>query len=192
MLQTTEILPEDAIDLRAELFGEEPPLAFAAADDLEELVAREPGRLPNHHLRLVLLLGGRMVGLESPGRAGRADATADVVVHQYGNWFRLRGKEPVDLRNRGPLRRILRRLVRCDRAEEERGCEVDELIEAGWPDEVLTESSGSSRVYTSVRMLRDLGLEGYLATGEEGYHFDVPGGLAVAEAAFDEVGGSGC
>ena len=42
----------------------------------------------------------------------------------------------------------------------------------GWPDEKLTKSAGSSRVYTAIRTLRTMGLDDILLTGREGYVLD--------------------
>ncbi|MFB6376095.1 MAG: hypothetical protein ABEN55_23915 [Bradymonadaceae bacterium] len=127
----------------------------------------------------------------APGARGEPDdpwdeSAGNLIVHQHGNWFCLRGEIPVDLRHRGPLRRLLARLVDCHGADDESGCTVEVLVEAGWPDEVLTGKSGKNRVYSSVRMLRNLGLGDALATGDAGYHLAAEEGLAVTSLPFEE------
>lgn len=46
-------------------------------------------------------------------------------------------------------------------------------MEAGWPDEVLTPSSGARRVYSTINRMRDLGLEEVLQTVDDGYMIDL-------------------
>ena len=170
----------------------ETPLAAGIDDLLEERARLEDvGDFRNHHLRLLLrlLVRHRMQRDEAhrPPSGGEPaiDHTDDLIVHEHGNWFSLRGESPVDLRHRGPLRRLLARLAACYRADDEEGCSVETLVEAGWPDEVLTESSGKNRVYSSVRLLRDIGLGDALSTGDAGYFLEADGGLRLTNVPFE-------
>lgn len=102
-------------------------------------------------------------------RPDEADGT--LTVHREGHWFRIEGGAPTSLMSRQPLRRIVRSIVGSHLEAGEPGRGVEELIEAGWPDAVVTKDSGSNRVYTAIRTLRDMGLEEYLVTGDQGYRF---------------------
>lgn len=83
------------------------------------------------------------------------------------------GARYVDLRRRGPLRRLLLALARhrCS-AQASRGLTALELLEAGWPGERPLGDSGMARVYVAVRRLRALGLGELLQTRDEGYALD--------------------
>ena len=88
------------------------------------------------------------------------------------SWFESSGKR-TSLARRAPMRRILDALV--DRYESGgRPLSAADLVAAGWPGDDLLGTSGESRVYTTVRRLRKMGLgdhllhdgAGYLLTGE--------------------------
>jgi predicted ATPase len=98
----------------------------------------------------------------STGLAVARDATA----------FRLPDGEHVDLSSRQALSLILAEMAHRRDADNHQGISVDELSSVGWPDEKITESAGSSRVYTAIRTLRTLGLDDILLTGRDGYMLD--------------------
>ena len=80
--------------------------------------------------------------------------------------------EEIELGTRYVLRRLL--LALCDLHDESlgRSMSLDELVEAGWPDEQMTYESGVRRVYSAIRNLRKLGFEEIVLTGENGYLID--------------------
>jgi tetratricopeptide (TPR) repeat protein len=73
------------------------------------------------------------------------------------------GARVVDLRRRGPLRRVVLALV----AARPRALDVTAMIAAGWPGERMRAESGVARVYMAVRRLRALGVP--IVTVAEGY-----------------------
>lgn len=75
--------------------------------------------------------------------------------------------DEVDLSTRHLLRRLFLRI--CDAAEASTSVTSNDLIEAGWPDERMTFDSAQSRLYSAIRNLRKLGLEGEIVTKESGY-----------------------
>ena len=79
---------------------------------------------------------------------------------------------PVDLSTRTALSNILRRLAELRDETPGRGMSVDDVVSAGWPDDVVTEDAGASRVYTAIRTLRNQGLSEILITGQSGYMLD--------------------
>jgi predicted ATPase len=98
-------------------------------------------------------------------------ASDELEVAKDGNWFRFGGAR-CDLGRRGPLRRVLQRLVGHHAEGGTRGLTVYELFEAGWPGEQVSHDAALARVYVTVRRLRKLGLDGVLATRDSGYLLD--------------------
>ena len=86
-------------------------------------------------------------------------------------WCRLNGGRPVDLLRRGPMRRVLVRLLR-EHASGRDAVSVQRLFEAGWPDTDVHPRSAATRVYVTVRMLREAGLRPVLQTVAGGYRLD--------------------
>jgi hypothetical protein len=84
-------------------------------------------------------------------------------------WFAVDGGDPVDISRRGPIRRILRALV--DRRFMACGEPMSavEVVEAGWPEAVLTAESGAQRTYVTISRMRAMGLKGVLETVDDGY-----------------------
>lgn len=80
--------------------------------------------------------------------------------------------EPVDITRRKALRGILQLLADFRRDTPGEPATLDDVLEAGWPGEVMTHESGKRRVYVSVKRLRDLGLEELLVTAGDGYMLD--------------------
>ena len=90
-------------------------------------------------------------------------------VHPDGRGFELDGGDEVSLTRRKALRGILHALAERHRHEP---LSLDELLEAGWPGEIMTPESGSQRVYVTIKRLRDLGLDQVLLTVGDGYMLD--------------------
>lgn len=152
----------------------------------------ESRQLANPYLRL--LFDGAAAYLEGKDRGPRfltearpEEAEGRMMVHRAGHWFAVDGGEPTSLMSRQPLRRILKALVDSHLEPGEPGRSVDELIEAGWPDAYVTDDAGKNRVYTAIRTLRDMGLEGYLITGDQGYCFDASVAVECTEEGLDAV-----
>jgi tetratricopeptide (TPR) repeat protein len=95
-----------------------------------------------------------------------------LTVARDGSAFRLPGGEPVDLSSRQALGLIMAELARRRSTGDANGISVDDLSEVGWPNEKLTQSAASSRVYTAIRTLRTMGLDDILLTGRDGYVLD--------------------
>ncbi|MDX1748642.1 MAG: hypothetical protein R3324_22140, partial [Halobacteriales archaeon] len=110
----------------------------------------------------------------------------DVVltVHRDGHWFQVGDAEPVDLLIRRAIRRIAACLLHHHLEQPKTGVPVETLIEAGWPGEVMTADSGRTRVYSAVRILRDLGMRDILVTDDAGYHFADGVGVQPTERSF--------
>lgn len=89
-----------------------------------------------------------------------------------GSRFIAPGGDRGDFENRDALRPILERLAELRDAEPGRGLAVEEIVEIGWPDAVLTDDAAKARVYTAISTLRSAGLGELLVTGPEGYYLD--------------------
>ena len=142
--------------------------------DLTEIPADAP--LPLGTRLVVELLRWSQTGRPEP--APSLDLPA-IEIGPDGRWFRRGDAEPVDLSRRGAMRRILIRLVRLRVETPGAGLDQERLQEVGWPQQMLHPESGRARVYTAVRSLRRLGLEGVLVTREEGYLLDPDVALAL-------------
>lgn len=101
-----------------------------------------------------------------------------LAVAKGGSAFRLPDGERVDLSSRQALSLIMAELAQRRSAGENDGISVEELSHVGWPDEKLTKSAGSSRVYTAIRTLRTMGLDEILLTGRDGYVLDAELGFS--------------
>ncbi len=86
-----------------------------------------------------------------------------------GSWFSVESEAPVDLSRRGPLARLLRRLLERRLAAPDEVVTLDELLEAGWTGERVLPEAGRARVYSAIRALRRFGLEQVLITRDGGY-----------------------
>jgi hypothetical protein len=76
----------------------------------------------------------------------------------------------VDMRRRGAPRRILMALVKAHHGEGA-PLSVDQVLEAGWPDERILPDAGRARVYMAISTLRKLGLAPLMERTDEGYRF---------------------
>jgi predicted ATPase len=105
------------------------------------------------------------------GTATAGDAGA-IVVHPYGYWFALPDGEPVDVRRRHAIRRLLVKLTRqrIDRP----GVPLDAktLVDSGWPDERMSAESAQNRLYVTLNRMRKLGLRDILLATDGGYLLD--------------------
>ncbi len=130
----------------------------ARLEELQSAVGSE------HQLHEYLrLLGKRVEAWDE--RLPRHAVAHRLRVDAEGRWFEVDGEERVEVGHRETLRLLLARLV----SEHPEGMSVPELVEAGWPGEVIEETSAANRVYAAVRTLRRLGLDGVLVKHTRGY-----------------------
>jgi predicted ATPase len=94
--------------------------------------------------------------------ARRATPARVLVVARGASSFVAPGRGPSDLAGRHLLRRLLARLVERHRDAPGEGLTLDELREAGWPDEHVLEASAVNRVHVALTELRRRGLKGCL------------------------------
>ncbi len=155
-------------------------LEAALAQD-EALPAPLPTQAPQPlRLRLVAELL-RWTNAGRPGWEPPAVATPRALqVGPQARWFCRPGEARVDLSRRRAMRQILVQLVRHRLDSPGRGLELDALQEAGWPGQRLHPEAGRARVYTAVRSLRRLGLDGLLITRDDGYLLDPAAALSQA------------
>lgn len=83
----------------------------------------------------------------------------------------LPGGRELDLRRSGPPRLVLLALVRARQRSPELPLDADALISAGWPGERILWQAARTRLYTVIRRLRAMGLEGIET---------IPGGYRLA------------
>jgi hypothetical protein len=85
-----------------------------------------------------------------------------------GSWFQI-GPAAGDLSRRPVLRRVLAALCAHHLAAPEQPITVGDLVAAGWPGERCVGDSGATRVYQTVKRLRQMGLGEALAHNGIGY-----------------------
>lgn len=90
-------------------------------------------------------------------------------VGKQANWFRVGSGEPVDLRRRRAIRRILHALVEVAQSDEKGALGVQKLFEIGWSEDHIDPGLAADRVYWAIRTLRNEGLRGMLVTADDGY-----------------------
>ena len=106
--------------------------------------------------------------------------TEKLVVDAGCRWVVLPSGDELDLRRSGPPRRVLRALVEARMLRPEQPLDVDALIAAGWPGERIIWAAARTRLYTVVRRLRAMGLDGIET---------VPGGYRLTPRwAVQEIG----
>lgn len=99
-------------------------------------------------------------------------AQRTLTVSRDGRRFAPPGADDVDFSRRGPLRKIIVALAHARVARPGEGLSPDDVLEAGWPGERVTQEAGAARVYSAVRTLRTHGLEEVLLTQDDGYLID--------------------
>jgi predicted ATPase len=102
------------------------------------------------------------------------------IVGPEGRWLRTPNGERIDLTRHGSLRRVLDALVMRRLEAPGMASTASTLLELGWPGERPRHESGMLRVYTAIRRLRALGLEGVLITHDDGYLLDPVAGVERA------------
>lgn len=78
----------------------------------------------------------------------------------------------VDLRTKGPLRRIFRAIVAAHRQSPRRGLTVGDVFDAGWFGERADAEAAAGRVYSAISKLKRMGLRDVIMRTEDGYQLD--------------------
>src|SRR5690606_8867202 len=86
-------------------------------------------------------------------------------------WFEWEGKR-VDMQRRTAVRHMLRALVEKRISAPGEGLSAEALVKIGWPGERILPEAAAMRVYSGIRTLRSLGLEGVLLRHADGYLLD--------------------
>jgi tetratricopeptide (TPR) repeat protein len=102
----------------------------------------------------------------------RDSGTKRLRLRRDGRKMQFVGEPAQDLTRRGPLRRILLRLVEHQQSEPTEALSAEEVIDAGWPDEKILHDAALTRVYTTMNRLRTIGFEPWLQTLDSGYALD--------------------
>jgi predicted ATPase len=96
----------------------------------------------------------------------------DVEFEPEALWFRVGSGPRVDLRRRRALRLVLRALVEERSTAPGTPVPMQRLLEIGWPGERMLLQAGLSRLYVTIRSLRELGLRTALLRQDDGYLLD--------------------
>ncbi|MCB9597633.1 MAG: hypothetical protein H6719_33250 [Sandaracinaceae bacterium] len=128
---------------------------------------------PGSAVRIARRLAG------APASPREVSAGAAVALAADGAWFERDGRR-VSLARRHAMRRLLHALVVHLRNAPGSAMSTDGLVAAGWPGERMRPDSGAARVYSAVRALRRMGLEGVLISAHGGYLLSATASIAVA------------
>ncbi len=90
-----------------------------------------------------------------------------IAIAADGSWFRTSDGNFADLSRRGSLRRILKALA--TRSVARQSTTLQDVVEAGWPDERMVADSARTRAHTAIYQLRSLGLRSWLVRRRDGY-----------------------
>jgi predicted ATPase len=95
-----------------------------------------------------------------------------LLVGPEASWFRLPGGRFEDLRKHAATRRILFALLAQRLKRGSPKLSMDDLLEAGWPQERIDRHSGMNRVHVALADLRKRGLKPWLKRDGPGYLLD--------------------
>jgi hypothetical protein len=95
-----------------------------------------------------------------------------LVIHYKGDWFELPGGRRVECRMKRVVRALLALLAERRAAAPGEPVESDALVGAAWPGEKVDRKTAQHRLYSSLNVLRDLGLREALLTAGAGYLLD--------------------
>ncbi len=139
--------------------------AFEARKGLDALMQRSaPESMlawPAMHVAPVLLA---MLDERFPAAAANS-----LRIHPEGRYFVPPGQAVVDFARRGALRGVLVGLAKARDENPGHALSLEDVLELGWPGEIIQYEAGASRVYTAIRTLRNAGLGDILQTSDEGY-----------------------
>jgi hypothetical protein len=92
-----------------------------------------------------------------------------MVIGEDCRWFQIEGKEVVSLQRRLAMRKLLSALIAASEAGRKEPLSVEEMFEIGWPEQRASSDSAAGRVYTTVRLLRAMGLRDVILSDAGGY-----------------------
>jgi predicted ATPase len=142
----------------------------------EQLTAPCPGGLtliecsPEARALLALLKGSRRETIPIKDEPQPAQHT--IQIEERGRWFLMPGAERVSLATRKPLGRMLRALAEARLQKPGSVLSPRRLIEATWPGETIEATSGKNRLYSTLKMLRNIGLREVILQQDDGYLLD--------------------
>lgn len=102
----------------------------------------------------------------------RSAAGVELEIDVDAAWFRVGTRPRVDLRRRRALRLVLRELSEERARAPGVAIPMDRLIATGWPGEKMLQHAALSRLYVTIRSLRELGLRAALLQQDDGYLLD--------------------
>jgi|GEM_PF-942986 len=130
-----------------------------------------------------LRMAHRLLQKAALGELPARESVADIDVGPGAVWFKVGWGPRVDLRRRRAPRLVFAALV----AERTRApgvpISMSRLIEIGWPGEKIRTQAGLSRLYVTIRSLRELGLRSTLLRQDDGYLLDPTTMLGAAALA---------
>lgn len=116
--------------------------------------------------------GARQTSPVEASEGPRVDAARSIEIGPNGSWFCVDRQSRVDLHRRRATRLVLRALTEQRLRAPGVPVPMKRLIEIGWPGEKMLLHAGMSRLYVTVRSLRDLGLRAALLCQDNGYLLD--------------------
>ncbi|UJR85471.1 Hypothetical protein I5071_75510 [Sandaracinus amylolyticus] len=102
----------------------------------------------------------------------RALPADELEIAEGAAWFRVPGREVVDLGSRPTMARVLDALASARLRAPGEPVGIDELVAAGWPGEKVMPLAAQNRVRVAVTTLRNLGLRGVVVFKEGGHLLD--------------------
>ncbi|MFO0592323.1 MAG: tetratricopeptide repeat protein [Polyangiaceae bacterium] len=108
----------------------------------------------------------------APAPLGEGAPERALLLSPESRWLRIPGGNWLDLRRKGPARRLLQKLVERQREAPGAGVSLDDLREAGWPGERMQPSAAANRIYVALHQLRSMGLEDRVIRTADGYLLD--------------------
>ncbi len=144
----------------------------AAVKEGERLAAAAPCDDPRFALRI---LKGR--------RSHAPEEVQALLIRGDGFAFRASGQANwTDLTKRTTLARILSTMAKTRIDSPGVGLSVEEILEAGWPDERVRYDAATNRVYVALAELRRLGLREWILTEPSGYRLTTDAQVSYQEA----------
>ncbi|MEO0460357.1 MAG: AAA family ATPase [Myxococcota bacterium] len=101
--------------------------------------------------------------------AFRSQVSDVLYVDKDAAWFKRGSDACVDMRKRGPMRRLLRCLFECALRKPGEFVDRHEIQSQAWPSEQMRADSADDRIRTTMSRLRRLGLDDALQVQESGF-----------------------
>ncbi len=114
--------------------------------------------------------------------AHHIDAGSALVVGPQRTEFRI-GEQIVDLDSRGAYRNIFQLLVGRRLAGVSQ-TDIEDILSAGWPDEIIESDAAKNRIHVALSALRRLGLRSVLVKSGSGYALDPSIPVILATTTF--------